>query len=38
MKLAMEVSGQTRKLLLHKKVELGWQICKIEDYVCYQVL
>ena len=38
--LAMEVSAQTRKLLLHKKVKLGWQICKIEAYVvatrCYK--
>lgn len=38
--LVMEVSAQTRKLLLHKKVKLGWQICKIEDYVvatrCYK--
>jgi hypothetical protein len=36
----MEVSAQTRKLLLHKKVKLGWQIYKIEDYVvatrCYK--
>ena len=22
-----------RKLLLHKKIKLGWQICKVEDYV-----
>jgi len=38
--LVMEVSAQTRKLLLHKKVKLGWQISKIEDYVvatqCYK--
>jgi hypothetical protein len=36
----MEVGAQTRKLLLHKKLKLGWQICKIEDYVvatkCYK--
>ena len=38
--LIMEVSAQTTKLLIHKKVKLGWQICKIEDYVvatrCYK--
>jgi len=38
--LVMEVSAQIRKLLLHKKIKLGWQICKIEDYVvatrCYK--
>ena len=36
----MEVSAQTRKQLLHKKVKLRWQICKIEDCVvatrCYK--
>ena len=36
----MGVGAQTRKLLLHAKVKLGWQICKIEDYVvanrCYK--
>jgi hypothetical protein len=31
--LVMEVGVQTRKLLLHKKVKLGWLICKIEDYM-----
>jgi len=38
--LVMEVGAYTRKLLLHKKVKLGWQIRKIEDYVaaarCYK--
>ena len=38
--IVMEVSAQTRKLLLHKKVKLGWQICTVEDYVfairCYK--
>jgi DNA-directed RNA polymerase subunit RPC12/RpoP len=29
----MEVGAQNRKLLLQKKIKLGWQICKIEDYV-----
>ena len=36
--LVMEVSAQTRKLLLHKKVKHGWQICKIGLCGCYQVL
>jgi hypothetical protein len=31
--LVMEVGAQIRKLLLQKKVRLGWLICKIEDYV-----
>ena len=31
--LVMEVGAQTRKLLLQKKVKLGWLICKIEDYL-----
>ena len=31
--LVMEVGAQTRKLLIQKKMKLGWQICKIEDYV-----
>jgi len=38
--LVMELSAQITKLLLHKQVKLGWQICKIEDYVvatrCYK--
>ena len=38
--MVKEVSAETRKLLLHKKVKLTWQICKIEDYVvatsCYK--
>jgi len=29
----MEVSAQNRKLLLHKKIKLRCQICKIEDYM-----
>ena len=32
-KFVMEVGPQNRKLLLQKKVKLGWLICKIEDYV-----
>jgi hypothetical protein len=31
--LVIEVSAQTRKLLLQKQVKLGWLICNIEDYV-----
>jgi hypothetical protein len=38
--MVLEVCAQTRKLLLHKKIKLCWQICKIEDYVvatrCYK--
>jgi hypothetical protein len=38
--LVLEVGAQTRKLMINKKVKLGWQICKIEDYVvatrCYK--
>jgi len=29
--LVVEVNAQTRKLLLQKKVKLGWMICKVED-------
>ena len=29
--LVAEVNAQTRKLLLQKKVKLGWMICKVED-------
>jgi len=31
--LVIEVSAQTRKLLIKRKVKLGWQICSIEDYL-----
>ena len=31
--LVVEVNAQTRKLLLQKKVKLGWTICKVEDYL-----
>jgi len=31
--LVIEVIVQTRKLLLQKKVKLGWLICNIEDYI-----
>jgi hypothetical protein len=40
--LVMEVGAQTRKLLVQRKVKLGWQICKIEDYLaanrCFNAL
>jgi len=29
--LVIEVNAKTRKLLLQKKVKLGWMICKLED-------
>jgi hypothetical protein len=29
----VEVEAQTRKLLLQKKVKLGWLLCKIDDYL-----
>ena len=35
----IEVGADTRKNLLHKKIKLGWQICKTDDYLvatrCY---
>ena len=31
--LVVEVNAQTRKLLLEKKVKLGWMICTVEDYL-----
>jgi len=31
--LVVEVNAQTRKLLLQKKVKLGWMVCKVEDYL-----
>jgi hypothetical protein len=31
--LVVEVKAQTQKLLLQKKVKLGWLICKVEDYL-----
>jgi hypothetical protein len=38
--LVVEVNAQTRKILLQKKVKLGWMICKAEDYLvatrCYK--
>ena len=38
--LVIEVNAQTRKLILQKKVKLGWMICKVEDYLvatrCYK--
>jgi hypothetical protein len=38
--VVIEVNAQTRKLILQKKVKLGWMICKVEDYLvatgCYK--
>jgi len=38
--IVIEVSSQTRKKLIHKKVKLGWINCSIEDYLvatrCYR--
>lgn len=31
--LVTEVSAQTRKQLIQRKVKLGWLICSIEDYL-----
>jgi hypothetical protein len=31
--LVLEVGAQTRNLLIRRNIKLGWQICKIEDYV-----
>lgn len=36
----VEVDAATRKTLLHNKIKLGWQVCRIEDYLvasrCYK--
>jgi hypothetical protein len=29
----IEVGADTRKTLLHKKIKLGWQICKTDEYL-----
>jgi hypothetical protein len=31
--LVVEVGADTRKILLQRKIKLGWQICRIEDYL-----
>jgi hypothetical protein len=31
--LAMEVGAKSRTLLIQKQIKLGWQVCKIEDYL-----
>ena len=31
--LGAEVGADIRKILLHRKIKLGWQICRIEDYL-----
>jgi hypothetical protein len=28
----VEVRADTRKTLVHRKIKLGWQMCRIEDY------
>ena len=36
----VEVSAETRRTLLNKKIRIGWQICRIDDYItatrCYK--
>lgn len=38
--LVVEVNSETRRLLVQRKLKLGWHICKIDDYVkvnrCYR--
>jgi hypothetical protein len=38
--LVIEVSAQTRKQMIHKKIKIGWLICNLEDYLvpkrCFQ--
>ena len=31
--LVVEVGADTRKLLLQRKIKMGWQICRIDDYL-----
>jgi len=31
--LVVEVGADTRKILLQRKIKIGWQICRIEDYL-----
>jgi hypothetical protein len=31
--VVVEVGVDTRKTVLHRKIKLGWQICRIEDYL-----
>jgi hypothetical protein len=31
--IVIEVNSETRKLLLHNRVELGWTLCKVDDYL-----
>ena len=31
--LVIEVSAHTRKLMIHKNIKLGWQICNSDDYL-----
>jgi len=29
----VEVGADTRRTILHRKIKIGWQICKTDDYV-----
>jgi len=31
--LVVEVGADTRKILLQREIKIGWQICRIEDYL-----
>jgi len=31
--LVVQVGADIRKILLHRRIKLGWQICRIEDYL-----
>jgi len=38
--IVVEVGPQTRKQILHTKLKIGWELCKVEDYLvptrCYR--
>jgi len=31
--LVVEVGADTRKILLQRKIKIGWQICRIDEYL-----
>jgi hypothetical protein len=31
--IVIEVNSETRKIILHSRVRLGWTMCKVEDYL-----
>jgi hypothetical protein len=31
--VVVDVGADTRKTLLHRKINLGWQICRVDDYL-----